>query len=136
MDGAGTRAALVTTGAVLFVLVAYSSYRQDARRSAPSPASVDVAAAPPSEPPASAFPPSAEPLPTGALPAAPTYETAGEAGASDRPASYVVARGDSLWTIARRFYGDGRFARAIYEANRDQMRRPQLLHPGQRLVLP
>jgi nucleoid-associated protein YgaU len=142
------RAALVTTAIVLLVLVAYSCIREAERRGSGPPAPVDVAA-PPAGPAADEAPalpaPRIPALPNGeatpappvpALPEAPPDETPREAGVDDKPTQYVVAPGDSLWSIAHRFYRDGRFARAIYEANRDQIQRPQVLHPGQKLVLP
>jgi nucleoid-associated protein YgaU len=50
--------------------------------------------------------------------------------------TYVVERGDSLWKIAKRHYGDGEKWRKIYEANRDQIKDPDLIHPGQKLRIP
>lgn len=48
----------------------------------------------------------------------------------------VVSRGDSLWRISRTAYGDGsRYAR-VYQANRDRIRNPNLIFPGQTLVVP
>jgi len=47
-----------------------------------------------------------------------------------------VLRGDSLWTISRRHYGSGRHFRVIFDANRDQIRRPSRIYPGQVFVLP
>jgi nucleoid-associated protein YgaU len=50
--------------------------------------------------------------------------------------SRLVARGDSLWAISRRIYGDGaRYAR-IFNANRDKIHNPDLIYPGQTFVLP
>jgi hypothetical protein len=50
--------------------------------------------------------------------------------------TYVVERGNSLWRIARRFYGQGIQYTAIYRANRDQIRDPHWIFPGQRFKLP
>jgi nucleoid-associated protein YgaU len=52
------------------------------------------------------------------------------------PQSYVVVPGDSLSKIAKRYYGDASQWRRIYEANRDQLSNPDLIHPGQRLKIP
>jgi nucleoid-associated protein YgaU len=50
---------------------------------------------------------------------------------------YVVKSGDSLSKIAKRVYGDARKWRMIYEANREVVGpNPDLIHPGQKLVLP
>lgn len=43
----------------------------------------------------------------------------------------VVQPGNSLWRIARRLYGDGVQYTVIYQANRDQIRDPDLIYPGQ-----
>ncbi|MGH1589624.1 LysM peptidoglycan-binding domain-containing protein [Methylobacterium phyllosphaerae] len=45
-------------------------------------------------------------------------------------------RGDNLWTISRRTYGEGERYTLIYDANQDQVRDPDLIYPGQVLVLP
>jgi nucleoid-associated protein YgaU len=50
--------------------------------------------------------------------------------------SYVVVKGDSLSAIAEREYGDAMEWRRIYEANRDVIENPDLIHPGQTLRLP
>ncbi|MCC5996871.1 MAG: LysM peptidoglycan-binding domain-containing protein [Oceanicaulis sp.] len=43
----------------------------------------------------------------------------------------IVQPGNSLWRIARRLYGDGIQYTVIYQANRDQIRDPDLIYPGQ-----
>jgi len=48
----------------------------------------------------------------------------------------VVVRGDSLWRISRSTYGRGARYSVIYKANRDQIRDPDLIYPGQIFVLP
>lgn len=52
--------------------------------------------------------------------------------------SYAVRPGDCLWRIAadERGYGDGRAWRRIYEANRDAIRDPDLIYPGQEFQIP
>jgi nucleoid-associated protein YgaU len=50
--------------------------------------------------------------------------------------TYVVARGNSLWLIARHVYGDGPRYTAIYAANQDTIRDPDRIYPGQALRLP
>lgn len=47
-----------------------------------------------------------------------------------------IERGDSLWAISRRVYGEGDRYTAIYDANQDQIREPDLIYPGQVFVLP
>ncbi len=51
-------------------------------------------------------------------------------------ASVVVQPGNSLWRIARRSYGQGIRYAVIYEANKDQIRDPDLIYPGQVFVVP
>ncbi len=54
-----------------------------------------------------------------------------------KPATYTVARGDSLSQIATRELGDANRWRELYEANRDVVGpNPNLIHPGQVLKLP
>jgi nucleoid-associated protein YgaU len=48
----------------------------------------------------------------------------------------VVSRGDSLWRISRLTYGAGTRYAVIYKANRDQVRDPNRIYPGQIFVLP
>lgn len=48
----------------------------------------------------------------------------------------VVIRGDNLWQISRATYGQGIRYTVIYKANRDQIRDPDLIYPGQIFVLP
>ena len=50
--------------------------------------------------------------------------------------TYVVAKGDSLSAIAQREYGDAQEWRRIYDANRDTIKDPDLIYPGQTLRLP
>ena len=50
--------------------------------------------------------------------------------------TYTVKSGDSLSKIAKQAYGDGSKWRAIFDANRDQLEDPDLIHPGQVLKLP
>lgn len=60
----------------------------------------------------------------------------GSAGTSTAEGSYVVESGDSLSKIAKREYGDMNQWRRIYEANKDQISDPDLIHPGQKLRIP
>ncbi|MBU1175149.1 MAG: LysM peptidoglycan-binding domain-containing protein [Alphaproteobacteria bacterium] len=48
----------------------------------------------------------------------------------------IIRAGDNLWTIARRVYGTGVRYTQIYGANRDQIRDPDLIYPGQVFALP
>jgi nucleoid-associated protein YgaU len=48
----------------------------------------------------------------------------------------IIRRGDNLWTIARRVYGEGLKYTTIYEANTGQIRDPDRIYPGQVFSLP
>jgi nucleoid-associated protein YgaU len=50
--------------------------------------------------------------------------------------TYTVVAGDSLSKIAKREYGDASKWHRIFEANRDKIQNPDLIHPGQVLNLP
>jgi LysM repeat protein len=58
------------------------------------------------------------------------------AAAADSARSYTVQAGDSLSKIAKREYGDANKWNAIFEANRDKIKNPDLIHPGQVLTIP
>jgi nucleoid-associated protein YgaU len=51
-------------------------------------------------------------------------------------ATTTVSRGDSLWRISRITYGAGMRYAVIYKANREQIRHPNLIYPGQIFVVP
>jgi hypothetical protein len=51
-------------------------------------------------------------------------------------ATAVVSRGDSLWRISRATYGAGMRYAVVYKANRDQIRNPDRIYPGQVFFLP
>lgn len=53
-----------------------------------------------------------------------------------RPARVVVGPGESFESLAKRFYGDQRYAGMLFEANRDSVRSPALLTQGTELRLP
>lgn len=48
----------------------------------------------------------------------------------------IIRRGDNLWTIARRVYGEGIKYTTIYDANTGQIRDPDRIYPGQVFELP
>ena len=52
------------------------------------------------------------------------------------PGSVTVVKGNSLWRIARRIYGEGIMYTLIYAANTDQIKNPDLIYPGQVFSLP
>lgn len=56
--------------------------------------------------------------------------------AATAPREHIVARHDTLYSIARKYYGDQRKWKEIYAANRDTIADPNMIRVGQRLVLP
>ena len=69
---------------------------------------------------------------SGSSSTAPAPAPAAEAEAK----TYTVAAGDTLSKIAQNQYGDGSLWRKIFEANRDTIKNPDLIHPGQELIIP
>jgi LysM repeat protein len=57
-------------------------------------------------------------------------------GAVPADGKLVVEPGSSLWRIARQVYGTGVEYMAIYQANRAQIRDPNLIYPGQVIEIP
>ncbi|HKL25793.1 MAG TPA: LysM peptidoglycan-binding domain-containing protein [Desulfuromonadales bacterium] len=52
-------------------------------------------------------------------------------------ATYLVGEGETLWTIAAQpsVYGDGHLWPLLYQANRDQIKNPREIFPGQTLSI-
>ena len=50
--------------------------------------------------------------------------------------TYAIQAGDSLWSIAKKYYGDGSKCNIIYNANKDKIKNPNLIYPGQKLKIP
>lgn len=50
--------------------------------------------------------------------------------------TYTVVAGDSLSGIAKKLYGDTDKWRLIFEANRDSIKNPDLIQPGQTFKIP
>jgi nucleoid-associated protein YgaU len=50
--------------------------------------------------------------------------------------TYTVRKGDSLSKIAKREYGDAQQWHKIFEANRDTIKDPDLISPGQVFRIP
>ncbi len=118
-------------------------YQVPATQMAAAPAAVPGASAPPAAMPAIPLPPPA--AAPGQAPAlsAPAVSAAVPAPASTPSAVVVpevktttVSRGDSLWRISQRVYGQGVRYTVIYGANDGQIRDPDLIYPGQVFVLP
>ncbi|RUS60669.1 LysM peptidoglycan-binding domain-containing protein [Pseudorhodobacter sp. E13] len=52
------------------------------------------------------------------------------------PVTVTVQPGFTLWAIARDQFGDGILYVQVYEANKDRIRDPDLIYPGQVFALP
>lgn len=50
--------------------------------------------------------------------------------------TYTVKSGDTLSEIAKREYGNASDWRRIYEANKDSIKNPDLIYPGQTFIIP
>lgn len=49
---------------------------------------------------------------------------------------YEIVSGDSLWKIAQKHYGDGNQYTKIFEENKEVIKDPDLIFPGQKIRLP
>ncbi|MEN8183576.1 MAG: LysM peptidoglycan-binding domain-containing protein [Myxococcota bacterium] len=59
----------------------------------------------------------------------------GTANAAE-PEIYEVRAGETLWSIAEVALGDASLWPALYRANRDRIKDPREVYPGQRLTIP
>lgn len=50
--------------------------------------------------------------------------------------TYKVEKGDSLWKIAEKMYGDGTKWPKIHDANKDKIENPDMIYPDQELIIP
>jgi nucleoid-associated protein YgaU len=58
------------------------------------------------------------------------------AAAAAAPITITVQPGFTLWAIARETYGDGVLYVQVFEANRDKIKDPDLIYPGQVFTVP
>ena len=68
-----------------------------------------------------------------------SVETTRPAESSPAPTTnqtYTVQKGDTLWGIAKKCYGDGSKYPVIYNANSDNIKTAKLIYPGQVLTIP
>ncbi|MEC9463571.1 MAG: LysM peptidoglycan-binding domain-containing protein, partial [Pseudomonadota bacterium] len=77
-----------------------------------------------------------------AAPAAPTETASAEpktiqqAPLAQSDSSVIIRRGDTLWQISRRVYGQGVRYTTIYLANENQINNPDRIEPGQIFTVP
>ena len=50
--------------------------------------------------------------------------------------TYTVQKGDTLWKIAKQFYGNGALNTKIVSANSDKIKNPNLIYAGQVFTIP
>ena len=50
--------------------------------------------------------------------------------------THTVVKGDTLWGMAKKYYGDGKKYPVIYEANKEKIKNPNLIYAGQVFVIP
>jgi LysM repeat protein len=55
--------------------------------------------------------------------------------APKKETTYTVKKGDCLWNIAKKFYGNGSKYTKIYEANKDLIKSPDKVYVGQELIV-
>lgn len=66
-----------------------------------------------------------------------TTEKTRETKKTDTAKNYTVVKGDCLWNIAKKFYGDGSKWKQIYETNKSIIgSNPNLIYPGQKYTIP
>jgi len=63
-------------------------------------------------------------------------KTSGVQDPWDTKQYHEVKKGDTLWKIAEKYYGDGSLYKKIFEANRDILKNPDLIKVGQKLHIP
>jgi len=56
--------------------------------------------------------------------------------ADDGTEYYVIQKGDTLWGLAEKFYGNGAEYTRIFEENREVIKDPDLIFVGQKIRIP
>lgn len=65
-----------------------------------------------------------------------TVQTERSATTAPQTKTYTVNNGDTLWSIAKKYYGNGAKYLTIYNANKDKIKNPNLIYVGQVLTIP
>jgi nucleoid-associated protein YgaU len=70
--------------------------------------------------------------------AAPATSTTTSNGTTvvQRTGRIIIQPGNNLWNISRVIYGQGLSYTTIYQANKEQIRNPDLIYPGQIFLTP
>ena len=78
----------------------------------------------------------APPVPADPVPEAPAVAQADVPATAPAPVTVTVQPGFTLWGIAQERYGDGVLYVQVFEANRDKIKDPNLIYPGQVFSVP
>lgn len=65
-----------------------------------------------------------------------SVETQRSSSNAPQTKTYTVKKGDTLWGIAKKYYGNGAKYTQIYNANKDKIKNPNLIYPGQVFTIP
>lgn len=95
---------------------------------APAPAPAPAPTPAPAPAPAPSVTPSPAPVPPAASAAPAAVPTAGS--------TYKVVKGDSLWKISKKAYGNGSLYMKIFNANKKILKDPSKIYVGQILMIP
>ena len=89
-------------------------------------------------PPAQEYDSSIDPYPSYGAPTQVqnTYEPESTIASGAGPRYHTVVKSDTLYALARMYYGDHHKWKSIYEANRNSISDPNRIRIGQRLVIP
>ena len=65
-----------------------------------------------------------------------TVQTTRPATTAPQTKTYTVKKGDTLWGIAKKYYGNGAKYTQIYNANKGKIKNPNLIYVGQVFTIP